>query len=182
MLREATELASAGRLLAPPTQPEVADLRRWICSQVREQSARTTTVATPWSSTHAPEDAAPISGGIEEERDAIRLSARALLATDEASVIVAASASALAFLGYPPGRGLEGQRIIRIVPGRYHQAHIAGTTLHMTNGRDPLLGRRVTVPVVKADGTEEPVSLVVRPRTPAQGGRIFVAELFLGTE
>jgi PAS domain S-box-containing protein len=92
---------------------------------------------------------------------------------------VAASPLALSLLGYQHEEQLFGERIIRIVPARYHQAHIAGTTLHVTNGRSPLLGVRVTVPVVRADGTEAPMGLEVRPRSLPGGGRLFVAEFFV---
>jgi PAS domain S-box-containing protein len=96
---------------------------------------------------------------------------------DERSIIVAASGPAAALLGYARPSELVGQRITRIVPARYHQAHIAGTTLHMVNGRSPLLGQRLTVPVVTATGAEVDVELLVEPQHLTGGRRLFVADL-----
>jgi PAS domain S-box-containing protein len=177
MLTEATARAETGAFLAAPTQPEVSDMRTWLCKQVRDQSAGITT-PQPWSSGEpADEPVEPATIGWDPR--AISTSDRARLAIDGASIIVAVSPAAVALLGYRDEAELRGHRIIRIVPRRYHQAHIAGTTLHMTNGRDPLLGRRVTVPVVRADGTEIPVSLLVEPHAAAGGRRFFVADFFV---
>ncbi len=92
------------------------------------------------------------------------------------------SPAALAFLGFRDESDLVGRRIITIIPRRFHQAHIAGTTLHMTNGRSPLLGIHVTVPVVRADGNEAPVELEINPHRSSAGRKVFVAEFFLGQE
>jgi PAS domain S-box-containing protein len=178
MLAEAVEMASVGDLLVPPTQPEVGDLSRWLCGQVRDQATGTGT-AVPWSSEHDTSRIADVVLAPGWDPTEISGSAVALLATDEASLIVAASPSALRFLGYARQDDLVGRPIIRIVPHRYHQAHIAGTTLHMANGRSPLLGVAVTVPVVRADGTEAPVTLRVVSRGLPHGRRIFVAEFLL---
>ena len=99
----------------------------------------------------------------------------ALLATDEASIIVAASPAALALLGYDRADQLVGRRVIVVVPARFHQAHIAGTTMHVTNGRSTLLGVPITVPMVHADGTEVMVSIEVCPQRLDDDHRVFVA-------
>jgi PAS domain S-box-containing protein len=101
-----------------------------------------------------------------------------VIVADEASVIVAVSPSVARFLGYGDTGDLLGRRIILVVPQRYHQAHIAGTTLNATNGRDKLLDTRLTVPVVRADGTEVAIGLCVTPRQLGDR-RVFVADLAL---
>jgi PAS domain S-box-containing protein len=176
MLDEASALARSGGLLVPSTQPEIAAMRRWMCTQVRLQGGGGTS-SRPWSAelTERPE-AAPAAERWEPMT--ISTSARALLAMDEVGDIVAVSASAAALLGYPSAAALRGRRLLRIVPERYHQAHIAGTTLHLTNGRAPLLGRRVSVPVVRANGDEVVLDLEVQPRQLVEGRHVFVAELF----
>jgi PAS domain S-box-containing protein len=98
-----------------------------------------------------------------------------LLATDEASVIVAASPAALDLLGYRHAEDLLGRRVLVVIPARYHQAHIAGTTLNATHGRDPLLGVPLTVPMVRANGTEVSVNIEVRPERLDLERRVFVA-------
>jgi hypothetical protein len=62
-------------------------------------------------------------------------------------------------------------------PRVYHQAHIAGTTLNATNGRDKLLGVALTVPVIHADGREVPMQLHVISRLLSDGERVFAATL-----
>ena len=177
MLTEAGDLAASGKLLVPPTQPEVREMRRWLCEQVRVQSVAGAE-PEPWV---LPEISAAREvrfPGPQVDLREFSESGRAVLATDDGSVVVAVSPSAAALLGYRSGEDLVGQPITRIVPHRYHQAHIAGTTLHMVNGRAPLLGVRVRVPVVTADGSEAVVALVVEPRLLQDGHRMFVAEFF----
>jgi PAS domain-containing protein len=98
-----------------------------------------------------------------------------LLATDEASIIVAASRPALDLLGYEHPDELLGRRVIVVVPSRFHQAHIAGTTLNATNGRDNLLGVPITVPMVRADRTEVSVRIEVKAQRLDADRRVFVA-------
>ena len=98
----------------------------------------------------------------------------ALLVTDEQGVVVAVSEAALALLGYDSDGELLGRRVIAVIPARFRQAHIAGTTLHATNGRDVLLDVPVSVPMVRADGSELEVELTVRAEQDPHGQRVFV--------
>ena len=104
-------------------------------------------------------------------------STRALVAVDDANRVVAVSPAALALLGYDDADELLGRRLLQIVPERYHQAHVAGFTLHLTNGRAPLIGNRVRVPVRCRDGEEREVGLVVTAEGLPRGRRVFTAEL-----
>ena len=177
LLVRATGAASDGHFLAPTTQPEIQELRAWLCHQVRGQ-ALGRTEPVPWlARTDSWQPIEPLDHPDWDLRS-VSASPRALLATDEASVVIAVSPAALAFLGYRDEGELVGRRVITIIPPRFHQAHIAGTTLHMTNGRSPLLGTHVTVPVVLADGNEAPVELEINPHRTA-GRKVFVAEFFL---
>jgi PAS domain S-box-containing protein len=98
-----------------------------------------------------------------------------LLATDEASIVVAASPAALELLGFERAEDILGRRVIAVVPPRFHQAYIAGITLHMTNGGDTLLGVPVDVPMVRADGSEVMVRMEVRSERLDSRRRVFVA-------
>lgn len=186
MLDEAIELAATGALLVPPTQPEIADMRRWVCEQVRTQGLAVPPsapgggprAAVSWSTQHGRDGVAPADVPQDTDPHGVSTSNRDLVAITEAGVIFAVSPSALRRLGYADVSELVGRRIIAIVPPRYHQAHIAGITLHLTNGRAPLLGVRITVPVVRADGSEELVGLLVEPQLLSSGDRTFVAEFF----
>lgn len=175
VLEETIAMANAGRLLAPPTQPEVREFRRWVCREVRSQATEGRT-PDPWASTlrHAPR-------AVDEELDwdpaPVSTAPQALLAADDTGHVVAVSRSALDLLGYADASQLCGQRLLRVVPDRYHQAHIAGLTQHMTNGRRPLLGAPVTVPVLRADGSETEMDLLVEAHPLPSGRRVFVATL-----
>ncbi len=173
MLESAVSLADAGELLSTPTQPEMRAMRRWMCRQIREQS--TGGPAERWAS---PTGAPPVTGRpLRWDDSAVTEAPEALVAADDASRIVAVSRSAAAALGYDDPAELVGQRLLQIIPERYHQAHIAGFTLHLTNGRSPLLGSRVTVPVRCQNGDELTLELTVRVQHLADGRPVFVAEL-----
>lgn len=176
MLDEALGLAESGELLSPPTQPEIQAMRLWICAQVRTQSAGGPSRA--WPSLAA---ALPPDGGRDQLRwdpAEVTRSERALIAADDANRIVAISGPALELLGYDDDSALLGRRLVAIIPERYHQAHVAGFTLHLVNGRGPLLGRLVRVPALHRDGHEVEIGLVVESRLLPGGRSLFVAELF----
>lgn len=175
MLEDAVELADLGELLSPPTQPEIRVMRKWLCEQIRTQlDGRSGLAWVSPTDVRAPELPVDLDWDPAEVND----SARALIAADDANLIVAASRSAVEALGYSDAEALVGQRLISIIPLRYHQAHIAGFTLHLVNGRSPLLGHRVTVPVVRADGAEADMELELSARPLPSGRRVFIAEFF----
>ena len=174
MMETSVRLAEEGRLFSPPTQPEIAGFRRWLCAQVRRQSAGGAPEAwtAPIGNPPPPDprtlrwDPAPVNS-----------STSALIAADDTDQIVAVSPSALTLLGYEDPGQLVGSRLICIIPTRYHQAHIAGLTLHLASGRGPLLGNQVTVPVLRADRSEQVIGLRIEARHLADGRAVFVAEL-----
>lgn len=175
MLDEAVMLADDGQLLSPPTQPEIQAMRLWICNQVRHQAAggrfsAWPSLASALPPTHRLPDLAWDPTEIAEATDAV-------LAADDANQIVAVSPTALELLGYDDSSVLIGRRLVSIIPERFHQAHVAGFTLHLVNGRSPLIGRRITVPVLCRDGTERQVGLIVETRGLPEGRLLFTAQL-----
>ena len=176
LLERAVEAAHDGRLLVPPTQPEVQDLRTWLCDQIRGQAGGTRT-PEPWEARTDLRAVVDLVDYVDWDPGEVSASPRKLIATDERSVVVAASRPALAFLGYADAADLVGHRIIAIIPQRYRQAHIAGTTLHVVNGRSPLLGVPVRVPVLRADGSETVAVLLVEPRRRSAGRQVYIGEL-----
>lgn len=174
LLRRARAAASDGQLLSPPIQPEMAEMRAWLCSQVISQAAHAEPIA--WQpGSHKPRRP---NGDHEaaQRYDSLVDAGAPVLVTNDACVIVAVSPSLLQFLGYRTEADLLGQRILVVVPTRYQQAHIAGITLHATNGRDVLLNQWVRVPVRRADGHEAPVDLFIRTRRLDGSQHVFVAE------
>ena len=177
LLARAVAAARAGRLLGPPTQPEISEMREWLCSEIAGQAKGAS--PTPWrAQTDVRVSLDPEALQASASRE-LAASTDPLIATDEASVIVAVTPSVVEFLGYADESELLGRRILVVVPTRFHQAHIAGTTLHVTNGRDVLLHRWIDVPMVRADGAEVVVGLRVQPQRLEGGLRVFVAHVRL---
>ncbi|NYD40441.1 ATP-binding protein [Nocardioides panaciterrulae] len=174
LLDAALALAEAGVLLNPPTQPEIRTFRRWICHEVLRQGEGGR--PTPWTdqSDAAPPATDPLPSEVLEE---IAGATAALVAADDADGIVALSPTALALLGYDTAAELVGRRLLAMIPSRYRQAHLAGFTMHLANGRAPLLGHPVRVPALRRDGSEVIVELLVEARRLPGGRRLFVAEL-----
>ena len=152
-------------------------MRTWLCGQVHEQSLGAAE-PVPWVA--RTDIWQPVTTVDYEDWDSgeVSTSREPLLATDEASVVIAVSESALHFLGFGDAAELVGRRVITIIPARFRQAHIAGMMLHVVNGRQPLLGVRVTVPVLLADGTEATSELLIEPRRRSAGRKVFIAEFF----
>ncbi|WP_246377067.1 PAS domain S-box protein [Nocardioides ginsengisegetis] len=174
-LEAAVGMAEAGFLLTPPTQPEVQAFRHWICGEIQRQAIGEAPI--PWSDvpTSAPAPAARIPLGWTS--DEVSGSALAVMAADDTNRLIAASPSALELLGYAGPEELVGRRLVTIIPARFRQAHVAGFTLHLANGRAPLLDRWVTVPVLRKDGSEIDVRLLVAAEMLPAGRRVFVARL-----
>jgi PAS domain S-box-containing protein len=174
MLDEAMRLAEHGELSWPPTQPEIQAMRSWICEQVQSQAVGGP--ATAWTSLSSAPPPEHGSADVDWDDVTVRESPLALLAADDANRILAVSRSTLDLLGYDDPAELVGHRLISVIPERFHQAHIAGFTLHLVNGRSPLIGRRVTVPALRRDGTEVEVGLRIDSHVLPQGRTLFTAE------
>ena len=175
----ALDEASAGQLLTPPTQPEFAAFRRWVCQQVLAQAEGAP--PRPWASPS--ETRPPLTASAREwDTTAVTRSSRAVLAADDTGRIVAASPAAASLLRYDSASDLVDSRLIAIIPPRFHQAHLAGFTLHQITGRQPLLERTVVVPALCRDGSEVEIQLHITRSSVVGGGAVFVARLDAGDE
>ncbi len=172
-IERAIGLAGAGLLLTPPSQPEIQEFRRWVCSQVRDQAAGRP--PSQWSMEREP----PAEPHLRLVWDATPVTdaATGRIAADEANRIVAISRTALELLGYAEPAELIGCRIAAIVPDRFRQAHVAGFTMFLHTGRRPLIGVPVTVPALRKDSSEVEIELLVSVEHAAKGKRVFVADL-----
>lgn len=175
LLSRAVTAAQDGHLLSPPAQPEMAEMRAWLCGEIARQAAGAD--PTPWLAATDIRVAIDLDSTREQVYRELSDEAEPLIVTDDTSVIVAVTPSAVAFLGYGREEDLLGRRVLVVVPPRFHQAHIAGTTLHVTNGRSALLDQWISVPVIRADGSEVPVGLHVSSRLLRGNLRVFVARL-----
>lgn len=174
VMDSAIALAESGAFLTPPIQPELRELRRWLCREVSRQADGEP--PTTWSS-DLTEVAGIVTPSIWGDDEPAAVEGQALIVADDANRIVMVSHDACVLLGYQEPNQLLGRRLVAIIPARYHQAHIAGFTLHLSNGRRPLLGRTVVVPVLRRDGTEIDVELLVQSRRQPGGQHAFVAQM-----
>jgi len=175
-LDAANDLADAGRFLGPPIQPELGQLRRWLCEQVDSQGRGAP--PAPWAGSYPTYvGPAPAQAPVRlPHDDAVSRSRVAMIAADEHSQIAAISEPALMLLGYDSEQQLLGHRLLAVIPHRYRQAHLAGFTQHLLTGRQPLLDTTVEVPALRRDGTEVPVALHIE-RQHHDGETWFVAIL-----
>lgn len=169
------DLAERDQMLTPATQPEIRMLRRWLCSEVREQLAGA--AAHPWGDLEpgsVPAQARPV----DWDTSAVRRSPLAQVAADDANRIIAASPAALALLGWTAAE-LVGQRIVSVIPPRLREAHIAAFTHHLVTGATTIMDQVVEVPALHRDGHEVPVRLQVRREAAGRSRSVFVATMTL---
>src|SRR3954470_7301201 len=172
VLARATAVASTGRLLTPPSLPEVVALRNWVCEEVARQAVGLP--PEPW--TGLPLEEAGPAAASAESLDAVRSSAHPLIAADASNRIVAVSAAAAELLGWNE-RELEGRRLMTIIPPRYRDRHVAGFTRYLLDGSGPIVGQRIDVPALRRDGSEIEVGLLIERRPDAATRALFVATL-----
>jgi len=165
-------LAHRGMTLAPPTQPEIRLLRAWICGEVRSQSAGGPARAWPGlPADMPPPEASPVGW----DATAVRTAPEAVVAADDANRIVAASPAAFELLGWDDD--LIGRRIAAIIPERLREQHVASFTMHVLTGETRILGREVTVPALRRDGSEVTIVLAVRRESSGAGRAVFTATM-----
>src|SRR3954468_4155251 len=172
LLARATALSMAGRLLTPPSLPEIVALRNWVCEEVARQSVGLPPV--PWTALPL-EEVGPAAASAES-LDAVRSSTHALIAADASNRIVAVSAAAAELLGWSDGE-LEGRRLVTVIPERFRDRHVAGFTRHLLDGSGPLVGQTVNVCALRRDGSEIEVGLLIERRPDATIRALFVATL-----
>ena len=172
LLARASALSLSGRLLTPPSLPEIVALRNWVCEEVSRQSAGLP--PHPWEALPL-EETGPAAAS-EETLELVRHSVIALVAADASNRIVAVSEAAKRLLGWEDG-ALEGRRLVTIIPERLRDRHVAGFTRHLLEGSSSLIGQTVTVPALRRDGTEVEIDLLIERRADAKTRALFVATL-----
>lgn len=172
-IRRALTMVEEGAFLTPPVQPELQELRRWLCGEVRRQSRGE--APAPWRAQDEPPR--HLVHPLHWDTTGVVEATTAVIAADDADRILAVSEAALRLLGYDHAAELVGTRLIRIIPPRYRQAHLAGFTMHLLTGRAPLVGHTVVVPALRRDGTEVEVGLTIGIQHTRDGRTVFVATL-----
>jgi PAS domain S-box-containing protein len=172
LLGQATAMSQAGQLLVPPSLPELAALRRWVCDEVARQSAGLP--PTPWVDFDAEIDAPlQVSPATLAE---IRSATGSVIAVDASNRMLAVSDEAADLLGYRPA-DLEGRRLVKIIPPRIRDKHIAAFTRYLLDGRSTVLGSEYATHALHRDGSELPVTLIVERRSDPATRALFVARI-----
>ena len=156
-LERALKEGSKGAYLTPATQPELRELRRWICTEVARQSRGE--APRPWPGEEVV-DGEPVVSPVSGARYLVQTDG-AVVAADDTDTIVAVNEAAARLLGYAGPADLEGRRLVTLVPPRFRQAHLAGFALHLYSGRSLIVGESMRLPVLRRDGSEVRVELVV---------------------
>lgn len=172
-IRRALAMVEDGLFLTPPVQPELQELRRWLCDEVRRQSGGE--APAPWRPQEEPSQR--LVHPLQWDPTGVVRATTAVIAADDADRILAVSDPALRLLGYEHPAELVGMRLVTIIPPRYRQAHLAGFTMHLLTGRAPLVGHTVVVPALRRDGTETAVELTIGVEHTPDGGAVFVGTL-----
>ncbi len=172
-LNRALDLAAAGQLLTPTSQPEVVALRNWLCDEVVRQG--TGLAPSPWTglSEHHAEPHAPQKRPPDWDTAAVDGSDQAVIAADDSNRIVAASEGVAKLLGWTRAE-LVGQRIVAIVPEDLRERHIAGFTRYLITGQAHIIGSPVTLPARCRDGETVDVRLTLEVVEAAGGRTVFV--------
>lgn len=101
----------------------------------------------------------------------------ALVSTDETGHIVEFNPAAVAMFGLQREEALGRSVAEVMIPPRLRSAHEAGMARVSAGGERRVLGRRVEMPALRADGSEFPVEMVLW-RTDVAGQIFYTASLF----
>jgi diguanylate cyclase (GGDEF)-like protein/PAS domain S-box-containing protein len=86
----------------------------------------------------------------------------ALITIDRQGNIVEFNPAAEAIFGIPRQRALGKVMAELIIPPRLREAHYRGFAHYLTTGEGPILGKRLELQAIRADGTEFPIELAIR--------------------
>src|SRR5262249_42483781 len=111
-----------------------------------------------------------------EARKAAMLQASldAVVSIDHQGRILEWNASAEKMFGYSRAEAIGKQIAELIVPVRLRARHLQGLAHYLATGQGAVLGRRIEMPALRADGTELPVELAIT-RIAMPGLPIFMA-------
>jgi PAS domain S-box-containing protein len=100
----------------------------------------------------------------------------AIISIDHEGTIVEFNAAAEKVFGYSRAEVLGRQLAETIIPPSLRERHRRGVAHYLATGEGPVLGKRIEMPAMRANGTEFPVELAVT-RIDLEGSRMFTAYL-----
>jgi PAS domain S-box-containing protein len=100
----------------------------------------------------------------------------AIIAIDHEECILEFNPAAEKIFGHARSAALGRKLSELIIPVRYREAHLRGLRHYLATGEGPVLGRRVEMPALRADGSEFPAEISIVP-TVLDGKPIFTGYL-----
>ena len=70
---------------------------------------------------------------------------------------------------------LIGRRVVTLIPPHLREAHVAGFTRALTTGEHHVLDVPLTLPVLRADGTEVQARFLVQQAPTSRGRAVYLA-------
>src|SRR5207244_13465997 len=87
----------------------------------------------------------------------------AFIAMDAEGVIIDWNTEAEKIFGFPSSQAIGRKLSETIIPARHRERHQLGLQHFLKTGEGPLLGKRVEITALRADGGEFPVVLAISP-------------------
>jgi PAS domain S-box-containing protein/diguanylate cyclase (GGDEF)-like protein len=87
----------------------------------------------------------------------------ALVTIDHEGRIIEFNPAAEAIFGFSREQALGKPIAQTIIPPRYREAHNRGFARYLATGEGPVLGKRIEIEALRADGTEFPIELAITP-------------------
>jgi PAS domain S-box-containing protein len=99
-----------------------------------------------------------------------------IISIDHAGRVIEFNPAAERTFGYRRAEAIGKELAELIIPPRLREQHRRGLARYLASGAGPILGKRIEMPAVRADGAEFSVELSVT-RIPAEGAPLFTAYL-----
>lgn len=174
IIDEANRVAQEGRLLLPPSMPELAHCRRWMMGQILAQAAGE--LPTKWMPPEDSDVAEPAEGITADDQRLLGIEVGWTIVADQNNRIQFTGRDAAALLGWEP-EALAGRRLTTLVPPELRERHLVGFTRYQLTRQPVLMGRPVTVDALRRDGSTVSVELLLR-EMPPRDGRLRYRALF----
>lgn len=169
LIDEANRIAQEGRLLLPPSIPELAHCRRWMMGEILAQASGE--APTQWAPPDTAEDSAqPAEGITPDDHRLIGAELEWTIVADQNNRIQFVGRRAGDLLGWDPD-DLAGRRLTTIIPRGLREMHLVGFTRYQLTRSAVLMGRTVSIEALRRDGSTVPVTLLLR-EMPSRDGRL----------
>ena len=174
LIEECDRMAHDGTLLCTPALPEILACRRWLLSQygLQEEGAP----PQPWQLPNPLPPAREAATLPPDQRRRLEELTVGALVADDANRIIYLNAAAETTIGWS-ATDLLGQRLVTIVPPELREAHLAGFGRYLVTAEPRLIGRSVTVPVLRSNGTRTDITLELAELDLGTGRTAFLATL-----